>query len=413
MTMTRVSNVAKAHRRGALLAIGLLPVVALAVTCSNAADEGGTGNGGGLPHGTGARLKLIATGLDFPLYLTSPVDDPRLFIVEKVGTIRIVKKDQLLPDPFLDVSDQVSGGGEQGLLSMAFHPDYAQNGRFFISFTNRAGDSRVVEYRVSSNADRAEKSPVATILALDQPYPNHNGGLVLFGPDGKFYVGFGDGGSAGDPQENGQNRGTLLGKILRLDVDSGAPYSIPADNPFVGQAGAREEIWAYGLRNPWRFSFDRANGDLYIADVGQLNYEEVHALTAAALGRGGQNYGWDIMEGAHCFEPRINCNRTGLELPVIEYDHSGSACSITGGYAYRGKVRSLIGHYFYADYCAGFVRSFKLEDGRAAEEKSWPALAPPEGLVASFGEDAVGELYIMSGGGKVYAIVPDSVTVRR
>lgn len=366
-------------------------------------DEESDAGGNGPPPSTGARLQLIAEGLDFPVFVTSPPGDPRLFIVEKTGAIRIFKKGELLPNPFLDLDD-LSDGSEQGLLSMAFHPAFASNGRFFVSFTNAKGNSRVVEHRVSTNPDRAVPTPVATILAVDQPYSNHNGGLILFGPDGKLYVGFGDGGSGGDPDENGQNLGTLLGKILRLDVDSGAPYAIPPDNPFVGDLGVREEIWALGLRNPWRFAFDRATGELCIADVGQWKYEEVHTAPA---GLGGQNYGWDIMEGAHCFEPPDNCDRTGLTLPVIEYNHSTGACSITGGYVYRGSaLPDLTGTYFYADYCSDFVRSFKLAGGRATEERSWPWLAPPGGSISSFGEDAAGELYVCSLSGSVHKIVP-------
>ncbi len=400
-----------ANPRRFLPALGLILLVSVARCSQNA---GGHGNGNGPPPESGAHLKLLAGGLDVPLYLTSPPNDPRLFIVEKGGVIRIVEGGQLLGAPFLDVTTLVSNGSEQGLLSMAFHPGYAGNGRFFISYTDVNGVSRVVEYRVSSDPNRAETAPVRTIIGVDQPFSNHNGGLILFGRDGKLYFGLGDGGGAGDPQENGQNLGTLLGKILRIDVDSGVPYAIPPDNPFVGRAGVKEEIWAYGLRNPWRFSFDRANGDIYIADVGQWDWEEVDAITASSLGHGGQNYGWDILEGSHCFEPPSGCDSTGLVLPVVEYDHSGQNCSITGGYCYRGNLLTgLTGHYFYADYCAGFVRSFKLVNGRATDERSWPDLAPPDGFVTSFGEDAEGEIYIMSGrpnapgSGKVYAIVPE------
>ena len=381
--------------------MAFLPLLVLLGSCTEEESDAG---GNGPPPATEARLQLIAEGLDLPVFVTSPPGDPRLFIVEKKGFIRVFKKGELLPNPFLDVHLQVSEGSEQGLLSMAFHPAFATNGRFFVSYTNPDGDSRVVEHRVSTNPDRAVPTPVATILAVDQPFSNHNGGLILFGPDGQLYVGFGDGGDAGDPQENGQNLGTLLGKILRLDVDSGSPYAIPPDNPFVGEPGVREEIWAYGLRNPWRFAFDRATGDLYIADVGQGKYEEVHAAPA---GLGGQNYGWDIMEGAHCFEPQSGCDQTGLVLPVIEYNHSTGACSITGGYVYRGSaLPDLAGTYFYADYCSDFVRSFKLASGRATEEWSWPGLEPPGGSISSFGEDAAGELYICSLSGSVHKIVP-------
>jgi glucose/arabinose dehydrogenase len=262
----------------------------------------------------------------------------------------------------------------------------------------------VERYSVGRDSDRADPTSAKLVITVEQPFANHNGGLVLFGPDGMLYVGLGDGGLGGDPEENGQNLGVLLGKILRLDVDSGSPYAIPPDNPFAGRQGARGEIWAYGLRNPWRFAFDRATGELYIADVGQDLWEEIDIAPA---GRGGQNYGWDRMEGAHCFEPPSGCDRSGLTLPVLEYGH-GAGCSITGGHAYRGAaLPSLAGTYFYADYCSGFVRSFKLAGGRVTEERSWPALEPPERLVTSFGEDAAGELYVMSQSGAVYRVVPE------
>ncbi|MGH7563550.1 MAG: PQQ-dependent sugar dehydrogenase, partial [Gemmatimonadota bacterium] len=255
-------------------------------------------------------LLEIADGLDFPVHLASPPGDERLFVVEKVGTIRVIREGQVLDAPFLDIRDLVSGGSEQGLLSVAFHPAYASNGRFFVDYTNQGGDTQVVEYRVSADPDRADPVPVQTILSVDQPFANHNGGLIAFGPDGMLYVGLGDGGSAGDPQENGQNTGTLLGSILRIDVDGGTPYAIPSDNPFTGQPGARGEIWAYGLRNPWRFSFNRGTGDLFIADVGQNDLEEVNAEPGD---EGGINYGWNLMEGTDCFR-NDDCDQTGLTL---------------------------------------------------------------------------------------------------
>ena len=357
------------------------------------------------PGGDEAALQRIAEGLDFPLYLTAPAGDPRLFVVEKGGRVKVVKEGRVLNEPFLNLSGQVSTGSEQGLLSIAFHPAYASNGRLFASFTNTAGDSRVVEYRVSSDPDRADPNPVGTILAVDQPFSNHNGGLILFGPDAKLYVGLGDGGAGGDPQENGQSTRTLLGKILRLDVDAGSPYAIPSDNPFAGDPEARGEIWAYGLRNPWRFSFDRANGDLYIADVGQNLYEEVNAVAAGELA--GRNYGWDVMEGAHCFEPEEGCEREGLTLPVVEFSHDDGSCSVTGGHVYRGAaLPDLRGTYFYSDFCSGFIRSFRLAGTGISGERSWPELEPPEGGVASFGEDAAGELYLLTAGGGVYKVVP-------
>jgi glucose/arabinose dehydrogenase len=348
-------------------------------------------------------LLRVAQGLSFPLYLTTPPGDPRLFIVEKGGRIKVVKNGQVLGDPFLDISSLVSSGSEQGLLSMAFHPSYSSNGRFFVSYTDVSGDTRVVEYRVSANPDRAESGAVRTILALDQPFANHNGGLIVFGPDGKLYMGLGDGGGGGDPQENAENLGVLLGKILRLDVNSASPYAVPADNPFVGRAGARGEIWAYGLRNPWRFSFDRETGDLYVADVGQSRVEEVNAVSA---GSRGQNYGWDVMEGTLCFEPAQGCNRTGLTLPVLEYGRD-AGCSITGGYVYRGSaLPQLRGLYFFSDFCTGFVRTFRWTSGSISEDRTWPDLTPAERNVPSFGEDSTGELYILTSAGTVYKLVP-------
>ncbi|MBA2565302.1 MAG: PQQ-dependent sugar dehydrogenase [Gemmatimonadetes bacterium] len=360
------------------------------------------------PPGTGARpvLREIAQGLSFPVHLASPPGDARLFVVEKVGTVRIVKDGALVDTPFLDLSGDVSQGGEQGLLSIAFHPRYAENGRFFVYYTDRGGDIRIVERRVSNDPDRADPSPVRNVITVEHSeHSNHNGGLVVFGPDGKLYAGFGDGGAGGDPDENGQNLGTLLGSIVRLDVDAAQPYAAPSDNPFVDRSGARGEIWAYGVRNPWRFSFDRANGDFYLADVGQNEIEEVDAVRAAEAG--GKNYGWDVMEGSSCFEPPEGCDRTGLTLPVTEYDNGDDGCSITGGFVYRGPaLPDLQGTYFYSDFCTGFVRSFELSGTGAAGERSWADLEPG-GNVTSFGEDAAGEIYVLTSNGGVFKIVPE------
>ena len=350
------------------------------------------------------RLVQVATGLDFPLFLTAPPgDNARLFIVEKTGKIRIVKSGSVLSTPFLDLSARVSDADEQGLLGLAFHPQYAVNGRFVVDYTDPNGDTHVSAFRVSANPDVADPASEQVLLAIDQPFDNHNGGMVVFGPDGKLYIGMGDGGSAGDPQGNGQNKGVLLGKILRVDVSGAGVLSVPADNPFVGQAGARPEIWSYGLRNPWRFSFDRAQGDLYIADVGQNAREEVDVATGAAQFGKGLNFGWNVMEGVACYSPSSGCPRSGLTLPVLDYDHS-NGCSITGGYVYRGSAApGLRGLYFYSDYCSGWVRSFRLQGTAAADQRDWPALRPG-GQVTSFGEDAQGELYIMIQSGKVFRI---------
>ena len=378
------------------LGLGSIALLA-ATTCGSEASQ---------PQGRGARLQQVASGLNFPLYLTSPPGDlNRLFIAEKTGAIRIVKDGTLLPAPFLDLSAQVSGGSEQGLLGMAFFPNYATSGRFVVHYTDVAGDTHVSSYQVSTDPDVADPASEQVILTAAQPYPNHNGGQVLFGPDGFLYLGLGDGGSADDPEGRGQDRSDLLGSILRLDVQAGTSYTVPPDNPFVGQAGIQPEIWSYGLRNPWRFSFDRANGDLYIADVGQNRYEEVDIAPAASGSGKGVNYGWSIMEGSHCLGG-TRCDATGLALPTFEYGHA-SGCSITGGYVYRGSaIPALQGLYFYGDFCQGWVRSFRYANGVAAEGLDWPTLRPG-GSVLSFGEDSAGELYVLSSNGRIFKIVPD------
>ncbi|HUP00440.1 MAG TPA: PQQ-dependent sugar dehydrogenase [Gemmatimonadota bacterium] len=387
------------------LRLGFVPVLAFGIACANGQVNQSGPDPDPDPNGGNSRptLRPIATGLDFPVHLTAPEGDPRLFVVEKGGRVLVVENGQVLPDPFLDVTALVSRGSEQGLLSIALHPDFASSGRFFVDYTDTAGDTRVVEYRVSGDPNRADAAPVRTILTVAQPFSNHNGGLIVFGPDGMLYVGLGDGGSGGDPQGHGQNLGTLLGSILRLDIDGVEPYAVPPDNPFVNQAGARGEIWAYGLRNPWRFAFDREIGDLYIADVGQNAIEEINAVDGAG---GGLNYGWNVMEGSRCFEPREDCDTEGLTLPVLEYSHD-QGCSVTGGHVYRGDaLPSLEGLYFYSDFCSGFVRSFRLSGGEATDPRRWSEIEPPQSSVTSFGEDSDGELYILTAEGGVFKIVP-------
>jgi glucose/arabinose dehydrogenase len=377
-----------------MLALGLLSLLALAGCRSDTTGQNGSGIG----------LREVASGLAFPLFLTAPSgDNDRLFVVEKTGRIRIVRNGSVLPAPFLDLSAKVSSGSEQGLLGLAFHPGYAANGRFVVNYTDLSGDTRVSVFRVSANADVADAASEQVILSVDQPYSNHNGGMVVFGPDGKLYVGMGDGGSGGDPQGNGQNKNALLGKLLRLDVSVTGQVSVPGDNPFVGQTGARPEVWSYGLRNPWRFSFDRETRDLYLADVGQNAHEEIDVSTSATQFGRGLNFGWNRMEGSACYSPSSGCDRSGLTLPVLDYGHS-EGCSVTGGYVYRGAVQALRGLYFYADYCEGWVRSFRWSGTAVSEERDWPALRPG-GQVTSFGEDAGGELYVMTSGGKVFRIV--------
>ena len=347
------------------------------------------------------RAELIADGFEAPVHLSAPPSDPRLFVVEQPGRIRIVDPGGIpRATPFLDIADRVRCCGERGLLSVAFHPAYSSNGWFYVNYTDAEGDTRIERYTVSSDADVAERASAKLILELEQPFSNHNGGLNVFGPDGMLYIGLGDGGGAGDPQGHGQNRATLLGSILRLDVDGGDPYRIPADNPFVTTPGARGEIWAYGLRNPWRFAFDRNEGQLYIADVGQDQWEEVNRVSA---GQGGVNYGWNVMEGAHCFGA-VGCQTASLTLPVMEYAH-GEGCSITGGHVYRGSaIPDVVGDYFFADYCGGWIRSLRLESGGAVEVRDWDLGAL--GQITSFGEDAARELYVLTETGRLYRLAP-------
>ncbi len=382
----------------------LVLLLAAAAACNGNGNAIEPPDNGGEPPPDGFGLQTVVEGLDFPVWLTSPPGDPRLFVVEKGGRVVIVENGAVLPTPFLDLRGQVSTGSEQGLLSLAFHPGYSSNGRFFVNFTDTAGDTRVVEYRVSpGDPGRADPGSARVVLAIEQPFANHNGGLVLFGPDGMLYVGMGDGGSGGDPQGNGQNLGALLGKMLRIDVDGAQPYAVPDDNPFVDTAGARPEVWAYGLRNPWRFPFDRDTGDLDIADVGQNRVEEVNAVSGA----GGLNYGWNVMEGTRCFEPGEGCDQDGLTLPVTEFDH-GDGCSVTGGYVYRGDaIPELRGTYLYSDYCSGFVRGFRFANGQATGERRFPELEPADHSVSSFGEDSDGELYLLTAGGGVHKIVAE------
>jgi glucose/arabinose dehydrogenase len=353
------------------------------------------------------RLELIAEGLVEPLFVTAALGDTdRLFVVEQAGVVRIVRRDTLTPEVFLDLRTEVSDEVEQGLLSIAFHPSYAMNGFVFASYTNVAGDTRVVRYRVSADPDSLDALSGDTIFALPQPFPNHNGGLVAFGPDGYLYLGLGDGGSGSDPVNHGQDLLTLLGSVLRLDVDDSLPYAVPPTNPFVGRVDALPEIWAFGLRNPWRFSFDRERHDLYIADVGQSAREEINVQPASS--HGGENYGWNIMEGGGCFEA-TTCNRNGLVLPVVDYVNPGDGCAVTGGYVYRGtRLAGLSGTYFYADYCRGWVRSFRYANGQVTDQRDRSNRLGHKGeTVTSFGEDARGELYIVVRNGKVYRIAKD------
>jgi len=335
---------------------------------------------------------IMSDSLDHPVYVTHAGDGSgRLFVVEQPGRIRIVKQGRLLGAPFLDISDRIRYGGEQGLLGLAFHPSYKANGRFVVNYVRRSDGSTVIaEFQVSPNPDRSQTTE-KQLLVVAQPYPNHKGGMVEFGPDGFLYIALGDGGSGGDPGDRGQNTNELLGKLLRIDVDHGTPYAIPKDNPFAG-GGGRLEIFAYGLRNPWRFSFDRQTGELWAADVGQDAWEEIDVVK-----RGG-NYGWRMMEGAHCFLPRDGCVRDGLIPPIAEYGHDKGRCSITGGYVYRGvRLPALRGVYLYGDFCSGEI--FALMEGSQH-------IVLTTGLqIASFGQDQDGELYVVGHGGTIHRIV--------
>jgi glucose/arabinose dehydrogenase len=341
----------------------------------------------------------VAKGFDSPLFLTSPPGDKRLFVVEQTGTIRIVKDGAIVAKPFLDIRDLVSKGGERGLLGLAFHPDYAMNGQFFVDYTDVAGDTQIVAYQVSPDPDVALPASAKTLISVDQPYENHNGGWLGFGPDKYLYVAMGDGGGSGDPQQNGQNRDVLLGKILRIDVDSGTPYAIPPGNPFAKGGGA-PEIFLYGVRNPWRPSFDGDN--LYVADVGQDMFEEVDVVTTSDAGA---NLGWRTMEGMHCFRPTKDCDQTNLVLPVYEYTHH-NGCSITGGYVYRGKaIPELAGRYFFGDYCSGVVMSFRYADGHAGDVVDLGGQMGSVGQLTSFGVDGDGELYLVLADGTIEKLV--------
>jgi hypothetical protein len=345
-------------------------------------------------------VEQVASGLDQPVYLTAPVSDPRLFIVEQPGRIRVVENGRLLDKPFLDIVDKVRSGGEQGLLSVAFHPQYRSNGFLFVNHTDKNGDTRIERYTVSTDRNVADPRSAKTILSIDQRYSNHQGGLNLFGPDGMLYIGMGDGGSQGDPHGNGQNRNVLLAKLLRLNVDRGEPYLIPAANPYA-KGGGRAEIWAIGLRNPWRFSFDRFSGLLYIADVGGDRFEEVNVVPMSIAG---VNYGWNVMEGAQCSRSS-GCDQTGMQKPALSYaTHENSTCAIIGGSVYRGqKIPEIKGQYFYSDYCNSWLRSFGFADGKVTDQHEWPI--GKLGSITSFGEDAQGELYICTSSGRVYRII--------
>lgn len=373
----------------------LLPFALLLLTLSLFADDEPS-----------IALEPVLSGLANPVAITH-AGDSRLFITLQDGRIVIWDGTRLLPEPFLDIRARVQDGGERGLLSVAFHPRYKENGLFFVDYTDLNGDTVIARFHVSADPNRADVNSFRQLLFVDQPYANHNGGQLQFGPDGYLYIGMGDGGSGGDPGNRAQNFLDLLGKMLRIDVNAGT-YTIPPSNPYAGLSSRRNEIWAVGLRNPWRFSFDRATGDLWIADVGQGSWEEINFQPATSIG--GENYGWRRMEGTHCFNPGSNCNDGTLVLPVIEYDHSGDACSVTGGSVYRGgRSPRLHGTYIYGDLCTGVIwGSVRNASNGTITTRT---LIDTDFSISTFGEDFLGEIYVADyNGGTIHRIVDTKPT---
>lgn len=381
-------------------------VVMTALLAALAAPGGARPIGQG---GDGVGLALVASGLERPVAIANAGDGShRLFVLEKDGVVRVIRNGQLLSRAFLDITDRVEdSGNEQGLLGIAFHPSYETNGRFFVFYTGQGDDDPLTISEFTASPPSSDVASTNERVLLRIPHgqaENHNGGQIAFGPDGFLYIATGDGGGANDQFGHGQNKDSLLAKILRIDVDSGSPYGIPSDNPFAGATAGRDEVYAWGFRNPWRFSFDRQTGELWAADVGQNQYEEIDLVVK------GGNYGWSIMEGRNCFRPSTGCNTSGLELPIFEYSHSGSngvpggGCSITGGYVYRGtRSPSLVGVYLFADYCIGAGTLFGIRKG---DRTATLFETDSDGFVTTLGEDETGELYLAidGGNGAVYRI---------
>ena len=373
--------------------------------------------------------KLIADGFKKPIFVTShPEDASLLYVVEQGGRIKIINNGKAAVTPFLDIDKRVVNpnrpGDERGLLGFAFHPNHAKNGKFYVNYMNNDGYTVVSEFSVKSKK-KADHTSERILFDLEQPYGNHNGGHMEFGPDGYLYISIGDGGKAGDPLNAGQDLNTLFGKVIRIDVNT-HPYGIPKSNPYYGQKDKRGEVWAWGFRNVWRFSFDRKTGDIYYGDVGQNKWEEVNYEPAGSPG--GVNYGWRLMEASHCYNPKNNCLKDGLTMPIVEYPNDANymvvlgggsqadaeGCSVTGGYVYRGKeITGLQGYYLFGDYCSGNIWTFKVLNGKAVEFKNRTEeinLANGEftTYISSFGEDAKGEFYIVEYNGGIYKLIQDN-----
>lgn len=360
----------------------------------------------------GLTYEEVAVVGGFPVLVAPAPGDDRLYIVEKQGTIRILGDDGVLDDPFLDISGAVRNNREQGLLGLAFSPDFAASGRFYVHYTISNGDGRLSEFTAEPGSDRVDPSTERILLTIDQPASNHNGGMLQFGPDGFLYLALGDGGRSNDRFGNGQRPDTILGTILRMDVlqitvagDPPPPIATPGDNPFV-DGGGDPLVWAYGLRNPWRFWIDEQSSEIYIADVGQRSFEEIDVVP---LEPAGYNFGWPITEALHCFSPSNGCDTAGLTLPFVEIAHSDAAtCSVTGGVTYRGSaIPELTGHYLYSDFCGGYLRSFLAVDGQATEQTDWTDQVGTLRQVTSFGVDSEGEVLVVSAEGAIYRIVPE------
>jgi len=405
------------HRMGLIRAAALLMLSALLATACmdgsarpsasvGASASTSAASASDAPAGEAIALEVVTAGLASPVDVTTAGDGSgRIFVVEQGGTVRVVANGALDPAPLLDISDRLTSGGEQGLLGLAFHPDYPTDPRLFVDYTNKAGATVIASFKVDpATPGRADPGTELILLTIDQPYPNHNGGALAFGRDGMLYIGMGDGGSGGDPQGNGQRLDTLLGKILRIDVGdadatASAPYAIPTTNPFVATAGALPEIWLRGLRNPWRMRFDDATGDLWIGDVGQGDWEEIDVIRA---GTGGQDLGWNIMEGTHCFGT-LTCDQSGLTPPVSEYGH-GPGCSVVGGVVARSDVVPAIhDRYLFADYCSGDV--WTLDP--VGDELREPALILSSGRnISAIGLAEDGTVLMADlGGGQVLRVV--------